>query len=365
MDFFMPTRLYTGEGCVAKHAADLLELGTSCLIVCSPHAAKTSGALDDATAALDSVGISYAIFDGIRENPPVAACAEAGRMAAGIGAAFVLGIGGGSPLDAAKAVAVFAANPGLDEGAFYAKNWGHEPLPIALIGTTAGTGSEVTPVSVLTDAAGRKHSIRDGRLYARLALGDSAYTLTCPHTVALTCSVDVLAHAIEGYFSKKADPISRAFSVAAVRHAYMPMCTLSKGERLTPDEARELYEASILAGLTINTTSTCFPHNVGYILTENHGVPHGFACAVFLPELLNLVSAYDPEYADAFFRDCGISEVALVRLIKSCLPEFKIHMTEAEVDAALPRWENNGSVNNTRADVSAEDIRTMLLTLFA
>ena len=365
MNFFMPTRLYTGENPIAEHGAELRELGASCLIITGANSAKASGALDDVTAALEAAGIAYIVWDCVTENPPVASCIEAAHSAIYAGVEFVLGIGGGSALDATKAVAVFAANPGLDEDGFYAKAWENDPLPIVLVGTTSGTGSEVTKVSVLTDSHGRKHSIHDDRLYARLAFGDARYTKSCPRFVALTCGVDILAHAIEGYFSRKADEIARACAVRAVRQAAGPLAALAASRELTDEQYEQLYEASILAGLTINTTGTCFPHNVGYYLTETYDVPHGFACAIFLPELFQRVSDYDPEYADAFFAACGTSEVALVRLIKSCLPKYGIRMSEDEIDAALPRWENNGSVKNTRADVDADSIREMLLTMFA
>ena len=125
-----------------------------------------------------------------RYDPPVSSCIEAGLLGAQQGVDFVLGIGGGSSLDAAKAIAVFAANPQLDEAGFYALAWERDPLPIVLVGTTAGTGSEVTKVSVLTDAARRKHSIHDDRLYATVAFGDSRHTHTCPTGVTLSCGID-------------------------------------------------------------------------------------------------------------------------------------------------------------------------------
>lgn len=364
MVFYMPTRLFCGDDCVALNVQALGSLGSTCVIVTGKHAAKASGALDDVTHALESCGIASCVWDGVTENPPVAACAEAGRFGSQHDAAFVLGIGGGSALDAAKAVAVFAANPSLDEAGFYDKAWDNDPLPIVLVGTTAGTGSEVTKVSVLTDNKSRKHSIHDDRLYATVAFGDSRYTHTCSRAVTLSCGVDVLAHAAESYFSRKADDISRAFAVRAIRMLVGPLAEAAAGKDLTPEQRCQLYEASILGGLAINTTGTCFPHNVGYYLTENYGVPHGFACAVFLPQMFAQVRAYDPAYSDAFCAEVGTDEATLVNLIEACLPDFGIHMTEDEIVAALPRWEGNGSVMNTRANVSTETIHKILASLF-
>ncbi len=366
MNYFMPTRLFTGSDCIALHGSALASLGSRCLIVTGRHAAKASGALDDVARALEANGVESVTWDGVTENPPVASCIEAGKVAAANDAQFIVGIGGGSALDAAKAIAVFAANPSLDEDRFYAKDWERAPLPIALVGTTAGTGSEVTKVSVLTDSRGRKHSIHDDRLYAAVSLGDSRHTHTCSRAVTLSCGVDVIAHATESYFSRKADQISRACAVRAIRLAYEPLATAAAFEELSPAQREALYDASILGGLAINTTGTCFPHNVGYYLTETYGVPHGFACAAFLQSMLDLVGKGDPTCVADFHEQTGVGQEAFENLIEACLP-FElddIHMTEAEVEAALPRWENNGSVKNTLADVTTDTIRDILVSTF-
>lgn len=365
MFYYMPTRLFTEDECVLTHKDVLASLGDRCIVVTDKVAAKASGALRDVERALGDEGVAYVVWDGVTENPPVSACIEAGNVAAGEGAQFVLGIGGGSALDAAKAISVFAANPDLDEAGFYALRWANEPLPIALVGTTAGTGSEVTKVSVLTDRAARKHSIHDDRLYAAVAFGDSRHTHTCPASVTLSCGVDVIAHAVESYFSHKADEISRAFAVRAVRQAADPLASAASGSELDAEARRQLYEASILGGLAINTTGTCFPHNVGYYLTENYHVPHGYACAVFLPDMLTRVRQADPSYAQSFYAEVGMDEDALVGLVRGCLPTLDIRMTDEEILAALPRWKDNGSVKNTRADVSVDTIHQILLSMFA
>ena len=365
MNFFMPTRLFTGDDCIAQHKDALLALGTSCIVVTDKVAAKASGALADVEAVLTASDIKSFVWDGVTENPPVAACIEAGHIAARQGAQFVLGIGGGSSLDAAKAISVFAANPTLDEAGFYAMAWDNNPLPIALVGTTAGTGSEVTKVSVLTDAIARKHSIHDDRLYASVAFGDSRHTHSCPRGVTLSCGVDILAHTTESYFSRKADEVSRAFAVRAIRLSAQPLAAAAAGEDFDADQRQALYDASILGGLAINTTGTCFPHNVGYYLTENYHVPHGFASAIFMPQMLVRARAYDETYADAFYDEIGMEEQSYIRLVESCLPANEIHMTDEQIVAALPRWENNGSVKNTRCDVSVEDIHQILGTMFA
>ena len=363
MEFYMPSRLVTGEGCVQKNASGLAALGRRCLIVTSGSGARRSGALNDVEHALEQQGIAFSLFDGITPNPAVADCEAAGKEAVAFGADFVLGIGGGSALDAAKAAAVFAANPDMTEGKFYSALWPEAPLPIVLVGTTAGTGSEVTSVSVLTDSTGRKHSIHDPRLYAALALGDPRYTLSLPRSVTLSTGIDAVAHCVESAFSRKADRLSRLFASQGVRLTFPALCAAAEGEELSFSQREQLYEASILGGLAINRTGTAFPHNVGYYLTERYHIPHGFACAYLMEDLLNHMDRAAPELARGFFASCGVTEEELRGLVERCLPPLEARATEEELLAALPRWENNGSVRNTVGDVTQEQILAMLKRL--
>ena len=208
--FYMPARMLVGDGVVAQNAPLLAGLGTRCLLVTGKNSARISGALEDVTAALDSQGIPWQVFDGIGQNPLLSACHAAGRAAREFGADFLIGIGGGSPLDGAKAAAVYAANPELAPREIYG---GHSvpALPFALVGTTAGTGSEVTRVSVLSDdETGRKRSISTPDLYARLSFGDPRrYTASLSRRFTISTALDAVAHAVESYFAKTADPITR------------------------------------------------------------------------------------------------------------------------------------------------------------
>jgi len=322
--------------------------------------AKRCGAFNDVTKALDSLGIQYTLYDRIGSNPRLELCREAGEQGASFGAEFVLGIGGGSPLDAAKAAAVFSANPGMNEESFYGKIWNRSPLPIVLAGSTAGTGSEVTKVSVLTDSKARKHSIHDDRLYAAVSYGDPRYTLSLPRNMTLSTGIDVLAHCAESYFNRKANEISRALAIRGIRMLLPPLSAAAEGTELTLGEREQLYDASIIGGLAICVTGTCFPHNVGYYLTENYGVPHGFASAVFLPELLGHAENEMPEYTAAFYRDIGCGAEELLALIRKSLPEFSFRLSGEEIVQALPRWDNNGSVRATVGTVTPEVIRHCL-----
>ncbi len=357
MNCYMPVRLFTGANCLIRNEEALRSLGDRCLIVCGKSGAESSGALGEAKAALSNRGVRFDVFDSVRENPTVQSCIEAGRAAHAFGARFILGIGGGSALDAAKAASVFAANSDLDEDGFYGKNWQNRPLPIALIGTTAGTGSEVTMVSVLTDKLGRKRSIHDERLYAAIAFSDSRYTLSLPVSLTLNTGIDALSHCAESYFSKKASYISRAYSLYGIRLLVPPLKCAARGE--LPDEsAREdLCRGAILGGLAINLTGTCFPHNLGYYLTERYKIPHGPASAAFLSELLDHIEAAFPGEAAKFYGCAGTDACELRELIRAATAGINVFMEPDELEAVLPRWSDNGSVKNTQGDVTLFDIK--------
>lgn len=364
MKHYMPVRLFSGDGAVLNNAELFDRYGGRCALITGKSSAVKSGALADVAEALNRGGVPFCVYDGISQNPSVASCMAAGQAAHSFGAAFIVGIGGGSALDAAKAAAVFAANPDLDEERFYQKQWASPPLPILLVGTTSGTGSEVTKVSVLTDSRGRKHSIHDDRLFAAAAFGDGRYTASLSLPVTLSTGVDVLSHCAESWFNRNADEISRTFALRGIRLLYGPLLAAAEGASLGPEQRTALYDASIFGGLAICGTGTCFPHNVGYYLTETYGVPHGVASARFLPGLLALAEEKASAYAHRFYDELGIGRDELMRLIRLCLPEDGIAMTREEIAAALPRWENNGSVRNTCCEVSTEEIRKMLEQLF-
>ena len=360
MKFYLPVRMFTGSGSVMEHAGDIASFGKKCLIVTGASSAKKSGALDDALAALTEKGVSHVIYDKVAANPLLTSCIEAGKLGAESGAEFVLGIGGGSALDAARAAAVFAANPGMDENGLYSKVWPVKPLPIVLIGTTAGTGSEVTSVSVLTDSKGRKHSVSDPRLFAALSLGDPGYTRSMPFSVTVSTGIDAFCHCAESYLSNSANAFSRAMAAAGIRLLYAPLMKVMSGGEVSDSDRVDLYDASILGGVSISVTGTCMPHNVGYFLTEKKGLPHGIACAVLFESMTDIVRARDREKWNGFLKDTGFTADEILTLVRGAVKDMKIELTASEIETELPRWENNKSVKNTLGGVSTEDIRRAL-----
>lgn len=356
LNSFMPVKLITGAGCVRASARELATLGRFCLIVTGPKSAKVSGALQDVTDTLAGNGQKWQLFDEIGPNPKLTDCMAAAEMAISAGADFVVGIGGGSALDAAKCIAVLAANPGLTQAQLYSFDWANAPLKIAAVGTTAGTGSEVTKVSVITTPDGRKKSFHNEAIFPTLSLGDPSYTMSLPAMVTRSTMVDVLAHCAESYFSRAANHISRCYAVEGIRLLLSVFRTMAENgcDSLDYDAREQLYCASIYGGLAINVTGTCFPHTMGYLLTEAFHIPHGTACAVFQKDFYEYNKAVVPALAAEYLERIGCSEEEYFCFLEKLIPPCDITMNEALIAEAHSRWINNGSMAKCQGVFSAD-----------
>ena len=293
--FYMPVNIIGGNNVLQNNKNLFSEIGKRCLIVTGAASAKKSGALDEVIAVLDELNIEYSVFDKITENPLTTTCCEGGKVARDFSADYIIGIGGGSPLDASKAVCVYATNPQIIDDGIYTDEVTNKPLPLIVIGTTSGTGSEVSGVSVLTRKDGRKQSVSGKNYYAKYALADAKYTYSVPYRTTVSTALDALAHAIESMFSPRADFLTEQFALISIRMIHPVLEKLSKSDAL-PDEADRdtLYFASLYAGFALNKGGTGFPHGMGYALTEDYNVPHGIACAVFIPQYLDEAEKADP-----------------------------------------------------------------------
>lgn len=289
MSFYMPVNVITGEGCVSAHA-DALALGKHAFIVTGRNSARASGALSDVVAVLEEKNIRYTLFDRAAENPLASVCREGGALMRTSGADFVIGIGGGSALDAAKAVAAFAVCPDADtESIFDADFDAHPILPIAAIPTTSGTGSEANPYAVLTlDGGTQKKTLKHiPGTYPRVAFVDPRYTYSLNENYTVSTALDALSHAIESYLSPKSNAASEMYAAFAAKQIWgvIFMGEDGEGEKdaggFTPTQRRRLSMASMAAGIAINRTGTGFPHPMGYSITLSDGIPHGRACGAF------------------------------------------------------------------------------------
>lgn len=278
--FNLPVRIVSGIDCIQKNAS-LLCQGRSALIVTGKSGARMSGALDDVLRVLLENDVAYSIFDRIAENPPIETCFEGGRLAADVGADFIIGIGGGSALDAAKAIAAFASNQQIGMMEIFDSEKRITPaLPIIAIPTTSGTGSEANSFSVLSLPGGeKKRTFSAPDSWAKIAFIDPRYTFSLSKSQTLSTALDAFAHALESYLSPKSTEHSQMMALYAAAHIWDII--KDNPEEYTEKMHERLLCASCAAGIAISVTGTGFPHPLGYSITMLDGIPHGAACAIF------------------------------------------------------------------------------------
>ncbi|MEG0271907.1 MAG: iron-containing alcohol dehydrogenase [Hydrogenoanaerobacterium sp.] len=366
-NFYLPTKIISGNDCVRESGAVLATLGKRCFIITGKNSAKKSGALDDCIAALTAASIEYEIFDGIGQNPLLSVCEEAGRRAKEYAADFLIGIGGGSPLDATKAVAFFAS--GKLHGAELFGDIEPVALPFVLIGTTAGTGSEVTPYAVLTvDETGRKRSFNAacGLSYARFVFADPKYTSSLSYEFTVSTALDALCHALEGYFASTATEISGLFARRGTTVLVQALKRLrsADGKEISLDLRELLYYGSLYAGVTINTTGTGFCHPLGYFLTEEYQVPHGQACAVYLPAFLREAREYLPQKYTLLFSQQGYDDVEVIKLIKELTSVKLPRLTVAQLADVAKRCASTGNFLHSPGVFTEEKAMALLKDVY-
>jgi alcohol dehydrogenase class IV len=366
-NFFMPTRVISGKGCFLNSEDTLKSLGGRCLVVTGEGSAKKSGAFDDAQAVLKKAGIEFIVFDKIAPNPLLSSCYEAGSAARKFRADFILGIGGGSALDAAKAAAVFAGNSSFSPNDIY-KHGFSKALPIVLVGTTAGTGSEVTATAVLTvDDQRIKKSITHKCCYAAISFADYSYTKSCPYNLTVTAALDALCHAVEGYYSARAGDIARAASLEAVKLLWPNLLWLRGNPDCLPDDtAREqLYYGSLWAGIALNLSGTGFPHPAGYPLSLELGISHGKACAVFLPDYIkrNAPAAQALTLKLLAVLGCGVD--SFCETVETLTAIRGVKFSEEKCEEYAKQLEGRANLTNAVHPITVEEVLSIYKKLFA
>ncbi|MEG2575192.1 MAG: iron-containing alcohol dehydrogenase [Christensenella sp.] len=308
----IPTKIIVGEGCVRKNAAVFSALGSHAAIVKSGSADK-NGALADVLYVLEKAGISAQICDNVPPNPSPDDVGALLGYAPNID--FVVAIGGGSAMDAAKGVAILAVND-IEPMGMYKKPYVHCPLPVIAIPTTCGTGSEVTAVSVL-EVENTKKSVSSPELFPVCALLDAVYLKTLPPQVAVDTALDALSHCVEGYLILDS-PATQMFAENAFEYFARIKCALKKREFSQQDAERMLYMSTI-GGIVISMAGTSAVHTIGYPLTVKRNIPHGRACALTLGEYVSFSYDVCTEKIDKM---CAILQVDGVRGFCAMLDEL-------------------------------------------
>ncbi|MFV0314726.1 MAG: iron-containing alcohol dehydrogenase family protein [Anaerotignum sp.] len=284
--FFMPTDTFFGRGCVLAKRDVLLSMGSKAMLVTGRNSAKKNGAQKDVTEALDTLNIPWVLFDEIEENPAIETVQKAASRAISEKADFFIGIGGGSPMDAAKAIAVLVANPKEDVDILFTKP--HvKVMPVVAIPTTAGTGSEVTPYSILTIHEKRQKGSIIQKVFPKVSFLDPKYMDSLSAEITNNTAVDALSHLIESYLSVNSNYMSERIVEKGL--SLFKECMPALKTRVYSEEVRDkLLLSSAFAGVAIAQTATSIPHYIGYFLTYDKGIAHGRANGLVMKAYLEL-----------------------------------------------------------------------------
>ena len=280
MKFYMPVSYYLEENCIKNHKKEILECGKKPLIVTGKHSSKLNGSLYDLISILED----YALFDQVNENPTVNLCEKGARMGLEQKVDYVIGLGGGSSMDAAKAIALLIKNPDENKDCFYQKKeLSH--LDVICIPTTCGTGSEVTSKAVLSRPELHEKGSISHDIWPKYAFVDETYLTSASDSLIVSTAVDAFAHLIESHLNKN----KNSFSLMCTTYG-LSLFKEMKEELIHKEfNYKKLMMTSSIAGLAIAQTGTSIPHAMSYDLTNYFHISHGLACGYYLVSFVEVV----------------------------------------------------------------------------
>jgi alcohol dehydrogenase class IV len=353
---YLPTRIIYGDKALNKGSVYLKNLGKKALLVTGKHSAIACGAQEDILSELKTLNIEWALFNSVPENPDLQIIMQGVKAFTDNHCDFIIGIGGGSPIDAAKAIALTAAN-GLDIDNIYNTAAFKSTYPVVAIPTTAGTGTEATQYSVLTDTekhkkAGFGHDLA----YPALSLVDPHYTLSLSKEITINTSIDALSHLLEGLYSNKRTPLIYPLIYQGIKLIYTNLTYVLSN--LTDYTGREaLMHASLYGGITISHTSTTLQHSIGYPLTSVYNIPHGLANGIVMKDILELYYPAVKHELDELFAYLSISKSEFYDWLDAFEMSSKVKLTPDFIETKIPEVLASRNMANNPFEIKAEDIR--------
>lgn len=379
--FFVPNKILSGEGAINDIGAHLAGKGKKALLVTDKFMVQFGNA-KKVTDALDKANLEYVIYDGVNGEPTDDMVAAGVALYKENNCDFLIGLGGGSPMDTAKAIGFMSVSDGKISDYMHKSIDVHVPYLVA-VPTTAGTGSEATQFTIISDTKNNVKMLLSGpSILPQLAIVDPTFTLTAPAKVTVATGVDALCHAIEAYTSRKAQPLSDIFALSAIKriHKNLPLC-FADGKNV---EARlEMSLAATEAGIAFNNASVTIVHGMSRPIGALFHIAHGVSNAVLLvacmefaikentarfAEIARIMKAADENTADMaaaeslvkeLGRFCSSLEVPTLTQLGVDKNEFMSKLDKMASDAL-----DSGSPANTMRQPGKEDIIEIYKKLF-
>ena len=284
--FDIPSTLFFGENCSNKCGELLNNIGASKVLLVCDQAMVSLGMAAKLTAILEAADLEHVTFADVEPNPTDDLVHKAANFAADHKVDALLAIGGGSVIDCAKAVNILLTNGGKISDYEGVNKVAKPTLPLVMVPTTAGTGSEVTSVTVVTDTRRHKKMVIAGQFVGgRIAVCDPMLTVKLPAAITSSTGMDALTHAIEAYISTLASPVTDGIALDAIT---LIMGSLEQAVADGDIKSRsDMMLGSFMAGMAFNSALLGLVHSLAHPLSAHYNIPHGVANAVFLPHVMN------------------------------------------------------------------------------
>jgi alcohol dehydrogenase len=366
MRFQMPTKIFFGPGTIAQ-LKDIVEeeLRAANLFLVTDKGILECGIAEKVTSQFPDIPV----FDEVEQNPKHMTVNKAGKLVRTLEPDLIIGLGGGSSLDAAKALALLATNPGNIEDYEGREKYKSPPLPVLAIPTTCGTASEVTWVSVITHTERKfKMSIKGPLLFPAVALVDPDLLKTLPPHLIASTGLDALTHAIEAYTVKPATFITDIFARASLKYIFQSLEEAYEDIQGNAKAREMLMLGSMLAGMAFGNSDVGAVHCISEAVGSFYDTPHGVANAVFLPHVMDFNLPVSARRYAEMSRLAGIHEVddyeaanMLIQKIKSLsrklgIPSVKdIGLEEAHFPQIAQKSAANNSNPSNPREASVRD----------
>ncbi len=332
------------------------------MIITGKRSAQLSGALIDLLEVLKKNNQDYYHFPWIEENPELAIIHEGAELFREHKCDFLIGIGGGSPIDAAKAISVIVANK-LRGREIYEGDKIKHALPIIAVPTTSGTGTEVTPYSVISDQEIKKKAgFGNPLIFPLISFCDPEYTYSLPKQVTIDTALDALSHLLEGIYSRKRcdflDPL--IFSgIKLIIENLEPVITYPREYQYR----EKLMRASLYGGFVIAQAGTTLQHSIGYPLTTHYGLSHGMANGVVMKEMMNLFSSDIIEDLNSLFSFLKLTRDQFYLWLDKWIPESRLDLPEDFIIKATDEIMGSRNMAQNPREVSSEEVKSILKKL--
>lgn len=284
--FTTTPRIVMGPGSIKSLGDEIKNRGIKKVLIVTDKGVIGAGLAKPVEESLKAAKISYAVFDGVEPDPRYEIVADCVAMAKKERTKLLVGLGGGSPIDIAKTTAIMLTNEG-PIGKYFGVNLVPRPgIPTVMVPTTAGTGSEVTPIAILSDEGEKlKKGVVSPHLYPAAGFLDPELTLKLPPPVTAATGMDALIHAIEAYTSINANGMTDMFCLRAMGLIYENLRTAyAKGDNLPARTA--MMEGALLAGIGFANAGVTAVHAFAYPIGAEFHIPHGIANTLMLPHVI-------------------------------------------------------------------------------